>query len=74
MKQSNFPSGWDEERVQRVLSHYENQSEDEAIAEDEAAWEDSSQTFIEVPNELVPHVRELIARKAFWAMPRCCST
>jgi F0F1-type ATP synthase membrane subunit b/b' len=53
----------DEERVKRVLDHYENQTEDEAVAEDEAAWEDISQTFAEVPNELVPAVRELLAKK-----------
>ncbi len=63
MKKSRFPKGWDEERVKRVLDHYENQTEDEAFAEDEAAWEDISQTFIEVPNELVPAVRELLAKK-----------
>lgn len=63
MKQNSFPKGWDEERVKRVLDHYENQTEDEAVAEDEAAWEDATQTFIEVPNELVPAVRELLANK-----------
>ncbi len=63
MKQSRFPKGWDEERVKRVLDHYESQTEEEAVAEDEAAWEDASQTFIEVPNELVPAVRELLAQK-----------
>ena len=63
MKQSRFPKGWDEERVKRVLNYYENQTEDEAVAEDEAAWEDVSQTFVEVPNELVSAVRELIAKK-----------
>ncbi len=63
-KQSKYPEGWDEKRVKRVLDHYEMQSEEEAIAEDEAAYEDESQTFIEVPNELVPVVRELIAKKA----------
>jgi hypothetical protein len=63
MKQSRFPKGWDKERVRRVLDHYENLTEDEAVAEDEAAWEDTSQTFIEVPNELVQVVRELIAKK-----------
>jgi len=63
MKQNNFPDGWDEDRVKRVLAHYDNQSENEAIAEDESAWEDTSQTFIEVPNDLIPYVRELIARK-----------
>ncbi|WAC08411.1 MAG: hypothetical protein OS130_04245 [Thermodesulfobacteriota bacterium] len=63
MKQSRFPKGWDEERVKRVLDHYENQTEVEAVAEDEAAWEDASQTFVEVPNELVPAVRRLLAKK-----------
>lgn len=62
MKQSRFPPGWDEERVRRVLAHYEEQTEEEAIAEDEAAYENRNQTFIEVPNELVPAVRELIAK------------
>jgi len=63
MKQSRFPPGWDEERVQRVLAHYESQSESEAVAEDEAAYEDTGQTFMEIPNELLPAVRELIAKR-----------
>lgn len=62
MKQSRFPAGWDEARVRRVLAHYEEQTEDEALAEDEAAFEDQAQTFMEVPKDLVPAVRELIAR------------
>ena len=62
MKPSKFPPGWDEERVQKVIAHYEQQTEDEAVSEDEAAFGDSSQTVIESPKELVPIVRELIAR------------
>jgi hypothetical protein len=62
MKQSRFPQGWDEERVRRVLAHYEEQSEDEAVAEDEAAFEEPSQTVMEVPTVLVPAIRELIAK------------
>ena len=62
-RQSKFPTGWDEKRVKRVLEHYEAQSEDEAVAEDEAAYEDINQTFMEIPNELIPVVRELIAKK-----------
>ena len=62
-RQSKFPTGWDEKRVKRVLEHYETQSEDEAVAEDEAAYEDTNHTFMEIPNELVPVVRELIAKK-----------
>ena len=40
MKQSKFPPGWDEERVRRVLEHYEAQTDEEAVAEDEGTWED----------------------------------
>lgn len=59
---NRFPAGWDEERVRKVLEHYEAQTEDEAVAEDEAAAEDASQAFIEVPVELVPEVQKIIAR------------
>ncbi len=62
MKESEFPPGWDEARVRRVLAHYEGQSEEEAAAEDEAAYESSTQTFVEIPNELLPAVREVIAK------------
>ena len=40
MSQERFPSGWDEERANKVLEHYEGQTEDEATAKDEAALED----------------------------------
>jgi len=61
-KRNRFPPGWDEQRVRAVLEHYEAQTEEEAVAEDEAAYEDAAQTFMEVPKELVPKVRELIAK------------
>ena len=64
MKKSNFPSGWDEQRVRKVIEHYERQSESEAVAEDEAAYEDVSCTLMEVPTELVSKVREIIAKRA----------
>lgn len=62
MNTSSFPCGWDEERVRKVLAHYEEQTENAAVAEDEAAFEHQDQTIMEVPNELVPAVRELIAQ------------
>lgn len=62
MTDQKFPAGWDAERVRRVLAHYEEQSEDEAVAEDEAAADRPDYTFMEVPRELVPAVRELIAK------------
>jgi len=62
-KPGKFPPGWDEARVQRVLEHYESQSEVEAVAEDEAAYDSLVETMMSVPTELVPEVRELIARR-----------
>lgn len=64
MKQGKFPPGWDKKRVRKVLEHYESQTEDEAVAEDEAAFEDEADTVMKVPKDLVPAVRELIAKKA----------
>lgn len=62
MKENKFPSGWNNERVQKVIAYYEEQTEDEAVAEDEAAFEQQLQTTMEIPKELVPAVRELIAK------------
>jgi hypothetical protein len=62
MSHNKFPDGWDEGRVQRVLAHYEKQTEDEVLAEDKADV-DSSQTVMTVPRDLVPKVRELIAKR-----------
>lgn len=62
MSNKHFPAGWDENRVQRVLDHYKAQSDEEAVAEDEAAFESPTHTAIEVPVDLVPEVRELIAK------------
>ena len=60
MKQSKFPPGWDEQRVRGVLEHYESQTDEEAVAEDEAGL--ARPTVMDVPAELVPTVRELIAK------------
>jgi hypothetical protein len=62
MKSNAFPPGWDEERVRRVLEHYDRQTEAEAVAEDEAAYEDQTHALIDVPVEIVAEVRELIAK------------
>jgi len=63
MTESRFPPGWDEARVKRVLEHYEAQTPEEAVAEDEAAYESTTHTAMEVPVDLVPTVRELIAKR-----------
>jgi hypothetical protein len=63
VNQQRFPRGWDEERVRKVLAHYENQTEDKALAEDEAAYESEGQTVMIVPTDLVPAIRQLIGRR-----------
>jgi hypothetical protein len=63
MRQAKYPVGWDEARVKRVLTHYEQQSDDEAVAEDEAAYESTTHTTMEVSLDLVPAVRELLAKR-----------
>ena len=63
MKQARYPAGWDEARVNRVLAQYEQQSDEEAVAEDEAAYESTTHTAMEVPVDLVPAVRELLAKR-----------
>lgn len=63
MSEQRFPKGWDEERVRDVLNHYEQQTEDEAVAEDEAAFSDDARTVIEIPADLLPEVRALLARR-----------
>lgn len=63
MSESHYPAGWDQIRVRRVLEQYEQQTDDEAVAEDEAAYEAPTHTAMEVPVDLVPTVRELIAKR-----------
>lgn len=62
MKQSRFPPGWDEARVKDAIAHYEAQTEEESVAEHEAAFEIAGQTVMEIPTELAPKVRDLIAK------------
>ncbi len=61
---ANIPPRWDEGRVQRILHHYDSLTEDEAVAEDEAAIEDVTQMVMDLPSELVPTVRALLADRS----------
>lgn len=62
-KRNRFPKGWNEARVLEVLAHYETQSENEAVAEDEAAFRSRrDQTVMVVPKTLVPTITKLITR------------
>jgi hypothetical protein len=63
MSKSKLPKNWDDARVKGVLKHYESQSDEEATAEDEAAYNTTTSTSMDVPVDLVPKVRELIAKR-----------
>jgi hypothetical protein len=62
MSKQKFPPGWDKARVERLIAHYDEMDDDALLAEDEAAAEAQGQTLMIVPTELVPSVRDLIAR------------
>jgi hypothetical protein len=62
MSEGRFPADWDQQKVLRVLAHYEEQTEEDALAEDESAVQ-PSETVMSIPHELVPKVRELIAKR-----------
>ena len=63
MSKDKYPEGWDEDRVRAVLDHYEAQTDEESVAEDEDRMDSSKHTVMEVPSELVPTVRSLIAKQ-----------
>jgi hypothetical protein len=60
MTAKQYPRGWNETRVRRVLDYYDSQSDEEAAAEIDAVFES---TTMEVPVALVPTVRQLIAKR-----------
>jgi hypothetical protein len=62
-RRSRFPKGWNAARVRAVLEHYESQTEEEAVAEDEAAFLKRDQAVMVVPKGLVPRITKLITRE-----------
>ena len=56
MTENNFPEGWDQNRVQKVLARHDEQPEDEALAEDEAGVA-SCETVMSSSHDLVSQVR-----------------
>jgi hypothetical protein len=60
-KTNEFPPGWDAARVQDLVDYYEHQTDEDAAAEHEAALSRPDHTLMEIPTELVPAVREILA-------------
>lgn len=57
-----FPKGWNQERVQKVIDYYDNQTDEEGAAEYEAAMNLNDVSMMLVPTELKPEIEKLIAR------------
>ena len=68
MKQNEYPPGWDEESVQEVIDYYENQTEDEAVAETEEAFRNESMNDqCDSQNELnrvLKKIQEIVEKSA----------
>jgi hypothetical protein len=65
MTEQKFPTGWDAERVQKLIAQMDARTDEEWVAGDEAAVADGpEQTVMAIPTALVPAVRQLIAAHA----------
>jgi hypothetical protein len=63
MSENRFPPGWDEKRVEQLLAELDSRTDAEWIAADEAAAEEGDgQVAVTVPVELLPEIRQLLAR------------
>jgi hypothetical protein len=60
---NKYPKGLNRKKVEALVEHYEKQTDDDAIAEAEAAYRNLKTTMMPVPVELVPAVEKLIARR-----------
>jgi hypothetical protein len=58
---NKYPRGWNRKKVQDLINYYENQTESEAVAEAEAAFNDPEQTVVLVPRALLPKVHKLLS-------------
>ena len=58
---NKYPRGWNRKKVQDLIDYYEKQTEEEAVAEAEAAFNDSRQTVVLVPTALLPKVHKLLS-------------
>ncbi|MCL2649359.1 MAG: hypothetical protein FWD61_20590 [Phycisphaerales bacterium] len=66
---NDLPKGQTPEKVRRVIDYYDHQSEEDAVAEIEAA-DDADETFMVVPWDLVPRVQKLIDQHKSKSKPR----
>ena len=61
---NRYPKGWDASSIRALADHYDNQLDDDAGAEDEAAYRSTLVTMMAIPVDLVPRVQKLLSRRA----------
>ena len=62
MNEQQFPKGWDEQRVKRLIAELDARTDEQWIAADEAgAANEGDQAVITVPATLLPEIRRLLA-------------
>jgi hypothetical protein len=61
---NRYPKGLSRKKVEALIAYYDNQSDEEAIAEAEAAYRKRSSALVEVPIRLLPKIRQMTARSA----------
>jgi len=61
---NRYPKGLNRQKVEALISHYENQSDDDAIAEAAAAQRGATHEMMAIPVELIPAVKKLLAKRA----------
>jgi hypothetical protein len=59
---NRYPKGLNRRKALELIDYYENQTDEEAIAEDEAAYCSKHSTMMEIPNEFVWLVQKLISK------------
>jgi len=64
---NRFPVGWNEDRVRKVLLHYENQTEEAAVEEDESASD--ANTYAPVAS-MVESALDIQEPSTMWAVVR----
>lgn len=58
---NQYPAGWDEAQVKELAEYYDNQTDEEIAAEDDAALAEG--TVMVVPPEMVIEIENFIAKR-----------
>lgn len=61
---NRYPKGWDARSIAALAIHYEKESDDDAVAEHEAAYRSTVVTMMAIPVELVPNFQKLLGKRA----------